>query len=143
MPSPSSTTVCLACTREQEQVWPLRLFLFLVLTLAQAMYLDIKGATEPVEELTRLCSLLPIHLVLGLQNDFMYALSLLSKCLIKLETCSPRSVHEALLDPASGRRYASLREEPDVGHLVRGLLILPWNHAHWPINRYLNKSRAS
>lgn len=82
--SPSGA-VTLACTPQQEQ----------------AMYLDVPGATRPVEELTRLCSLLPVHLVIGLKNDFI-----------------PRVVHERLLDPASGRIYASVKEVPDIGHLI-------------------------
>ena len=35
------------------------------------MYLDVPGAIQPVQELTRLCPILPIHLVLGLINDLM------------------------------------------------------------------------
>ncbi|KXN88337.1 hypothetical protein AN958_07482 [Leucoagaricus sp. SymC.cos] len=80
-----SGRVKLACTPEQEQ----------------AMYLDNPGATQPVEELTRICSKLPIHLVLGLKNDFI-----------------PRTVHEELLNPESGRIYASVTQIPEVGHLI-------------------------
>lgn len=83
--SASSRTVSLACTREQEQV----------------MYLEPRGATKPVGPLTRLCSHLPIHLVLGLKHDFI-----------------PPEVHEVLLDRTSGRTYASVTMMPDVGHLI-------------------------
>lgn len=83
--SPSGNTVRLACTPQQER----------------AMYTDVPGATQPVQELTRLCPVLPIHLVLGLINDFI-----------------PRATHERLLDPASGRTYASVVEIPEVGHLI-------------------------
>ncbi|KAF9446804.1 hypothetical protein P691DRAFT_672782 [Macrolepiota fuliginosa MF-IS2] len=86
----SSNAVGLACMHEQE-----------VVRDPHAMYLDVEGATKPVEELTRLCSLLPVHLVLGLHKDFI-----------------PQNVHEDLLDPASGRKYASVTEIPDVGHLI-------------------------
>ncbi|EKM76093.1 hypothetical protein AGABI1DRAFT_131612 [Agaricus bisporus var. burnettii JB137-S8] len=81
----SSNTVRLACAPEQEK----------------AMYFDIPGATRPVEELTRLCSLLPVHLIIGQDKDFV-----------------PKEVHEALVDPSSGRKFASVTEINEVGHLI-------------------------
>ncbi|KAJ3573724.1 hypothetical protein NP233_g2240 [Leucocoprinus birnbaumii] len=82
--SPSGT-VTLACMPQQERI----------------MYLDMPGATRPVGELTRLCPILPVHLIIGLSNDFI-----------------PRVVHDRLIDPTSGRTFASVSEVPQVGHLM-------------------------
>lgn len=65
------------------------------------MYRDREGLTKPVEALTEICSWLPTHVILGRMHDYI-----------------PLKVHEALLDPRSGRRYASIKYIDDVGHLV-------------------------
>ncbi|KDR74241.1 hypothetical protein GALMADRAFT_249994 [Galerina marginata CBS 339.88] len=66
-----------------------------------SMYLDTEGSIKPVEDLDRICHSVPIHLILGEKPDFI-----------------PKHVHDALLDPSSGRRFASLKIIKDVGHLI-------------------------
>jgi pimeloyl-ACP methyl ester carboxylesterase len=66
-----------------------------------AMYLDEEGATKPVEDLNTICHRIPVHLILGEVPDFI-----------------PADVHQALINPASGRRFASLTTLKNVGHLV-------------------------
>ncbi|ESK91250.1 alpha/beta-hydrolase [Moniliophthora roreri MCA 2997] len=66
-----------------------------------AMYRDPDGATTPVVPLTQACKEKPVHLILGGVHDFM-----------------PKRTQDALLDPKSGRTFASVTILPDVGHLV-------------------------
>ncbi|KAK7056620.1 hypothetical protein VNI00_002337 [Paramarasmius palmivorus] len=66
-----------------------------------AMYRDPDGATKPVEPLTQACKEKPVHLILAGVHDFM-----------------PKRTQEALLDPKSGRTFASVTIMPGVGHLV-------------------------
>ncbi|KAG6826106.1 hypothetical protein H0H92_001107 [Tricholoma furcatifolium] len=77
--------VTLACTRDQEV----------------AMYRDAEGPTKPVQDLRKVCKVLPVHLILGAVNDFM-----------------PARVHAAILDPQYGGVYASIHKIDGVGHLV-------------------------
>jgi len=65
-----------------------------------AMYRDREGATKPVQDLNRVCARMPVHIVFGDIND---ALS--------------REVHDAITDPKSGRRFASITRVR-CGHLV-------------------------
>lgn len=39
------------------------------------MYRDAEGATEPVEMLDHVCTLVPVHLILGRKHDVMQVLS--------------------------------------------------------------------
>ncbi|KAL0564226.1 hypothetical protein V5O48_017829 [Marasmius crinis-equi] len=66
-----------------------------------AMYRDPDGATKPVADLTKACGEKPVHLILGGIKDFM-----------------PKRTHEALTDPTSGRKFASVTIIPEAGHLV-------------------------
>ncbi|KDQ62330.1 hypothetical protein JAAARDRAFT_149140 [Jaapia argillacea MUCL 33604] len=66
-----------------------------------AMYRDVEGPTKPVTDLNEACTRMPVHIVFGDVNDFL-----------------PREVHEAVVDPSSGRRFASITRIPKVGHLV-------------------------
>ncbi|KAF5343699.1 hypothetical protein D9757_013885 [Collybiopsis confluens] len=66
-----------------------------------AMYRDPEGATQPVGSLNVACREKPVHIVLGGINDFM-----------------PKRTHDALLDPASGRTFASTTIIKESGHLV-------------------------
>ncbi|THV00009.1 hypothetical protein K435DRAFT_470597 [Dendrothele bispora CBS 962.96] len=67
-----------------------------------AMYRDPEGGTKPVDSLNQFCQEIPVHLVLGGSHDFL-----------------PKRTHDALVDPKSGRRYASITVIPESGHLVR------------------------
>ncbi|KAJ8076164.1 hypothetical protein PM082_022149 [Marasmius tenuissimus] len=66
-----------------------------------AMYRDPDGATKPVQHLTKACNEKPVHLILGGVYDFM-----------------PKRTHDALVDPKSGRKFASVVVIPEAGHLV-------------------------
>jgi len=66
-----------------------------------AMYRDADGPITPVPVLNKVCVDRPVHLVLAAVHDFI-----------------PARVHAALLDPQSGRRYASVTTLAGVGHLV-------------------------
>ena len=101
------------------------------------MYRDIEGPTKPVEDLNKICHQIPIHLILGQVDDLMYVnlfLQLLTSIvfffppscflsitlfLISRYFARPTNVHKALVDPNSGRQYASIAWIPDIGHLVR------------------------
>ncbi|KAF9474607.1 hypothetical protein BDN70DRAFT_884596 [Pholiota conissans] len=65
-----------------------------------AMYMDEEGPIKPVETLDRICHSVPVHLILGAIPDLI-----------------PAHVHEALINPKSGRRFASI-VKLNVGHLV-------------------------
>ncbi|EJD00762.1 uncharacterized protein FOMMEDRAFT_157868 [Fomitiporia mediterranea MF3/22] len=75
----------LCCTREEEA----------------AMYRDVDGATESVACLNEACSRLPVHIILGAENDHI-----------------PQEVHNAIIDPLSPRQFASISRVENVGHLV-------------------------
>ncbi|KAF8815782.1 alpha/beta-hydrolase [Phlegmacium glaucopus] len=66
-----------------------------------AMYLDVDGPTKPVEDLNIICHRIPTHLILGQLADFI-----------------PVHVHKALINPQSGRQFASITKIPGVGHLI-------------------------
>lgn len=66
-----------------------------------AMYRDPEGATKPIGDLNKVCASRPVHLVLGGIHDFL-----------------PKHVHEAIVDPSSGRQFASITTIPESGHLV-------------------------
>ncbi|KAJ6511412.1 alpha/beta-hydrolase [Mycena vitilis] len=64
-------------------------------------YTYYQDAIDGVDRLTELCARLPIHCIFGEKND-----------LIASET------QKALIDPASGRKFASITRIPGAGHLV-------------------------
>ncbi|KAJ7576874.1 Alpha/beta hydrolase fold-1 [Mycena floridula] len=66
-----------------------------------AMYRDPDGATKPMIDLNKACATRPVHVILGGVHDFM-----------------PERTHTALLDPNSGRKFASVTVVPGVGHLM-------------------------
>ncbi|KAF8622431.1 hypothetical protein AX15_007015 [Amanita polypyramis BW_CC] len=66
-----------------------------------AMYNDEEGSTKPVEVLNKICKTFPIHLILGKKPDLI-----------------PATVHQALVDPRSGRCYASTEYIKGAGHLL-------------------------
>ncbi|KAF8719049.1 hypothetical protein AX14_011527 [Amanita brunnescens Koide BX004] len=66
-----------------------------------AMYRDLEGATDPVKMLDQVCTFVPVHLILGRKHDVI-----------------PTDVQDELLNPASGRSYASTEYIDDVGHLI-------------------------
>ncbi|KAF9256579.1 hypothetical protein L218DRAFT_966280 [Marasmius fiardii PR-910] len=98
--------VTLACTRDQEAVShsftrQFTFFFFPTFAPCKAMYRDPDGATKPVEDLNKTCKEKPVHLILGGIYDFM-----------------PKRTHNALIDPKSGRKFASITVIPEAGHLV-------------------------
>ncbi|KAH8115696.1 Alpha/beta hydrolase fold-1 [Phellopilus nigrolimitatus] len=66
-----------------------------------AMYRDVDGPTKPVLDLNEACQRLPIHVIFGDDVDYI-----------------PREVQDALVDPASPRRFASVSRIGNSGHLV-------------------------
>ncbi|PPQ88900.1 hypothetical protein CVT25_009135 [Psilocybe cyanescens] len=66
------------------------------------MYLDEPGGVAPIIDLDRICHSIPVHIIMGKISDFI-----------------PAYLHSALLDPNSGRRFASVVTMEKVGHLVR------------------------
>ncbi|KAJ6511533.1 alpha/beta-hydrolase [Mycena vitilis] len=64
-------------------------------------YTHFHDAIDGVARLTELCAVLPVHCIFGAKND-----------LIAAET------QKALIDPASGRKMASITRIPGAGHLV-------------------------
>ncbi|KAH9483259.1 hypothetical protein JR316_0005363 [Psilocybe cubensis] len=66
-----------------------------------SMYLDEAGGVAPLIDLDRICHSIPVHLILGAIPDFI-----------------PTYLHKALIDPASGRRFASIITMENVGHLI-------------------------
>lgn len=87
------------------------------------MYRDPEGATKPVESLDVACREKPVHLVLGGINDFMYVSKLsdgelADAFLILGHLHRPKRTQEALLDPKSGRKFASTTMIKEAGHLV-------------------------
>ncbi|KAF9530923.1 Alpha/Beta hydrolase protein [Crepidotus variabilis] len=66
-----------------------------------AMYEDIDGPTKPVEVIQNICHRTPIHLLLGEYADFV-----------------PAHLHQALIDPSSGRHFASVTTMKNSGHLI-------------------------
>ncbi len=67
-----------------------------------AMYMDAEGAIKPVTVLDVICRRIPIHVAVGGIADLI-----------------PPHVHPALVDPKSGRVFASVTTIENVGHLVR------------------------
>ncbi|KAL5488428.1 hypothetical protein ACEPAI_6546 [Sanghuangporus weigelae] len=66
-----------------------------------AMYRDVEGPTKPVIYLNETCSRLPVHVIFGATNDYI-----------------PQTVHDALIDSSSPRRFASISRVEKAGHLV-------------------------
>lgn len=86
------------------------------------MYLDEEGPIKPVEVLDDICHTMPVHVILGDSPDFMYVSLPYSVCdvaylFISLHR-SPKFVHQALINPSSGRHFASITTINNVGHLV-------------------------
>jgi pimeloyl-ACP methyl ester carboxylesterase len=65
------------------------------------MYREPDGATKPVQDLDKICPRIPVSIVFGSDNEFI-----------------PRAVQDALIDPASGRRFSSVTWIDGAGHLV-------------------------
>jgi len=65
-----------------------------------AMYMDHDGPTKPVEDLNRVCARMSVHIIFGDVKDTL-----------------SREVHDAIIDPKSGRRFASI-SCINCGHLV-------------------------
>jgi len=65
------------------------------------MYRDVDGPTKPVSDLNMACARIPVHIIFGAINDFLQ-----------------REVHDAVTDPKSGRRFASISRIQGAGHLV-------------------------
>ena len=97
------------------------------------MYRDVEGPTQPIAVLNEICHQIPTHLILGRVSDlmcvnlFLFSFRLLyiySTTLFFFFLPRPAYVHEALVDPNSGRRYASIEYVSGIGHLVRTILFL-------------------
>ncbi|KAG2064661.1 alpha/beta-hydrolase [Suillus decipiens] len=65
------------------------------------MYREPDGATKPVQDLDKICPHIPVSIVFGSNNEYI-----------------PREVQDALIDPASGRRFSSVTWIDGAGHLV-------------------------
>lgn len=84
------------------------------------MYRDSDGPTKPLIHLNKACVRLPVHIVFGTRNDYMFVYIFHRNFVEKFIhfSYSPREVHESLIDPSSARRFASISYIPDSGHLV-------------------------
>ncbi|KAG2035293.1 Alpha/beta hydrolase fold-1 [Suillus americanus] len=65
------------------------------------MYREPDGATKPVQDLDKICPRIPVSIVFGSDSEYL-----------------PRAVQDALIDPASGRRFSSVTRIDGAGHLV-------------------------
>ncbi|KAF8128236.1 Alpha/beta hydrolase fold-1 [Boletus edulis] len=65
------------------------------------MYRDVTGPQRGIESLNKLSATIPVGVIFGGKNDYI-----------------PRSVQDALVDPASGRRIQAVRRIEGVGHLI-------------------------
>ena len=85
------------------------------------MYKDVDGPTKPLGDLNVACSRIPVHVIFGGINDFM--------CVSKMEALGyiltsysmllrERKIQDALTNPKSGRRFASITRVEGAGHLV-------------------------
>lgn len=59
------------------------------------------------------------------------------------QRCSPGQIHDALTAPAPGRRFASVRTLPHVGHLVRISQPAQLNKSDFRASRYLKRNQTS
>ena len=75
------------------------------------MYMDAEGAIKPVGVLDVICRRIPIHVAVGGIADLI-----------------PAHVHPALVDPKSGRVFASVTTIANVGHLVRLFYRMCFSH---------------
>ncbi|KAF9498343.1 hypothetical protein BDN71DRAFT_1443681 [Pleurotus eryngii] len=67
----------------------------------EGMYEDVEGPTRPVIALTAACQRMPVHIAFGYVPDYV-----------------PLQVHDATINPRSGRKFASISWIEGVGHLV-------------------------
>jgi len=84
------------------------------------MYREPDGATKPVQDLDKVCARIPVSIMFGGENDYMYDAAATHPNLTFDETwcCRPRGVQDALVDKASGRRFSSITRIDGAGHLV-------------------------
>ncbi|KIJ12891.1 hypothetical protein PAXINDRAFT_82138, partial [Paxillus involutus ATCC 200175] len=81
--------VTLACSRDEE-----------VVSVLYTMYRDLTGPSKGLESLNSICARIPVSVVFGDENYL------------------PRAIQDALVDPASGRRFRTVSRIQGVGHLV-------------------------
>jgi hypothetical protein len=84
----------------------------------QTMYREPEGATKPVQDLDKTCSRIPVSIVFGGENDYLYAVQASHLPKPNPWHCRPRAVHDALINPASGRRFSCITRIDGAGHLV-------------------------
>lgn len=71
-------------------------------------------------DLNLVCARIPVHIIFGAINDFLWA-KFPCKYRYEIANCTlkrSREVHDAVTDPKSGRRFASISRIQGVGHLV-------------------------
>jgi hypothetical protein len=79
----------------------------------QTMYREPDGATKPVQDLDKVCSRIPVSIVFGSDNDYMYAASTNSSLTIDGQICG-------VVDPAQCRMHWLIRLQAGVFPLSRG-----------------------
>lgn len=94
----------------------------------QTMYREPEGATKPVQDLDKICSRIPVSIVFGEENDYMYAVQASQLAKPNPWRCRPRTVHDALINPASGRSFSCITRIDGVGHLVCSTNIFLFRH---------------
>ena len=84
------------------------------------------GAIKPMEDLNKILYRMPIHIVFGDINDALFVRVLQWPYSSKLTPSSSREVHDAITDPKSGRRFASITRIQRCGHLVSITSVCLW-----------------
>jgi hypothetical protein len=88
------------------------------------MYRDPDGATKPVEDINKWCHRRPFHVVFAGVNDILSVLRisclhLFSDFIYLFERFPrPKRVQQALVDPRTGRSFASITTIEESGHMV-------------------------
>lgn len=92
---------------------------------ATAFKVNLRISWDGLEQTTAIQDIVPVHMLLGTEFDFMCVrpLYLNGGCPSRADSLNrPQIVRECVIDESKGRRYASITHVPDVGHMVSALL---------------------
>ena len=100
---PGSSRVTVKCDHEHEA----------------RVYVQDGSMFPAVDQIARVCPVIPMHAVRGAQNDYMYAWKLFQPYIDHLFSYSFKASNDCITDTSKGRRMASVSVIPDAGHSVR------------------------